>query len=93
MEGPGRGSTYIVKPEADCQGRGIYLVNRLDGKWYNKIDIVIGKHCVVQKYIDNPLLIDGYKFDLRVYVLIGSLDPLRIYIYHDGLVRFATEAY
>lgn len=31
MEGPGKRCTYIVKPEAACQGRGIYLVNRLDG--------------------------------------------------------------
>jgi predicted RNA-binding protein YlxR (DUF448 family) len=30
MEGPGKGDTYIVKPEAECQGRGIYLVSRLE---------------------------------------------------------------
>ena len=36
---------------------------------------------------------DGYKYDLRLYVFINGIDPLRIYIYKDGLARFATVRY
>ncbi len=49
--------------------------------------------CVVQVYLDNPLLYKGLKFDMRVYALVAGCDPLRIYIYNEGLVRFATEKY
>ena len=48
---------------------------------------------VVCEYVNNPLLIDGYKFDLRVYVGLLSINPLRVYIYEDGLARFATQKY
>lgn len=49
---------------------------------------------VVQEYISNPCLLENdAKFDLRVYVLIPSIMPLRIYVYDDGLVRFAANRY
>lgn len=49
---------------------------------------------VVQKYLKNPALIDGHKFDFRIYVLITTVvEPLTIFLYHDGLVRLASEKY
>lgn len=47
----------------------------------------------MSKYIANPHLFNRRKYDLRLYVLITSFDPLRIYLFKDGLVRFATEEY
>ena len=41
----------------------------------------------MQEYIANPFLIDGYKFDIGIYTMLTSIDPLRLYIY-DGDVLF-----
>lgn len=48
---------------------------------------------VVQRYLTKPYLIDGFKFDLRLYVLINGISPMRIYMWKDGLARFATVPY
>ena len=48
---------------------------------------------VFSRYIAKPYLINQTKFDLRLYVLITSINPLRIHLYDDGLVRFASKPY
>ncbi|KAL5971802.1 Tubulin polyglutamylase TTLL11 [Taenia solium] len=48
---------------------------------------------VVQQYEDTPVLVSGFKADLRIYVVLESIKPLRIHVYRDGLVRLASQRY
>lgn len=77
---------WICKPQASSQGKGIFITDDVH-------DIDRSEKWVVSRYIHNPLLINSHKFDLRIYVLITSYEPLRIYVYQEGLTRFASEPY
>lgn len=81
-----KAKTFIIKPEASCQGKGIFLTRNFD--W-----LQVGEHYVAQRYLHKPYLIDKLKFDLRIYVLLTGINPLRAFIYKEGLARFATEEY
>jgi len=81
-------AAFICKPQKGCQGKGIYITRKpitTDSQSDSKY--------IIQQYIEKPLVIDGFKFDLRVYVLVTSCDPLRIFVYKEGLARFATTPY
>ena len=84
----GCGNTWIAKPANLSRGRGIAcfnsLVQLLDylrkaGQW------------VVQKYIENPLLILNKKFDIRQWVLVTDFNPLTIWFYESCYLRFGVE--
>lgn len=80
------GSLWIIKPVSSSKGRGIFITNNIS-------EIPSGVSLIASKYISNPLLINKRKFDLRIYVFVTSILPLRIYRYNDGLVRFAADPY
>jgi len=40
----------------------------------------------VQEYVGRPLLVDGHKFDIGVYTIQTSIDPLRVYIYNGDMI-------
>lgn len=60
---------------------------------WEDIDLRAGEQVVAQRYMAKPYLIDNLKFDLRVYALIFGVDPLRVFVFSEGLARFATEEY
>ena len=77
---------YILKPTASSCGRGIKVIGKKD---------TVNKRSghLVSKYVANPHLLRGYKYDLRIYIVVTCFEPLKAYIFQEGLVRLATQPY
>ena len=76
---------WIVKPTNLFSGKGVHIFKSLEEEKLDKY--------IISKYLRNPHLIKGKKYDLRLYVLVTGLNPLRIYLNREGLVRIATNEY
>ena len=83
---------FIAKPTIGGEGDGIFLITKLSDL-PSKSSFVGTPQLVIQEYINNPLIIDNKKFDLRIFVLIASVEPLIAFVADEGLARFATEEY
>lgn len=89
---------WIMKPTSRSQGKGIFIINKLAQikKWSTQskwAQMPMKEAYVISRYIENPLLIGGKKFDLRLYVLVTSYRPLRAYEYVHGFARFCNVKY
>lgn len=73
------------------RGRGIRCFNNL----YDIADYCLGvpTQFVVQKYIENPLVIEGRKFDIRQWVVVQDFSPPKIWFYEECYLRFTNEEY
>ncbi|XP_039280925.1 probable tubulin polyglutamylase TTLL1 [Nilaparvata lugens] len=87
---------WIMKPCGRSSGSGIFLVDKLSQlrTWKKDAENNISTESyVISKYIENPLLIGGKKFDLRLYVLVTSFSPLKVYLFNHGFCRFCNVKY
>ena len=94
---------WILKPNNKCQGQGITLLNKTSKvkkmnfnkkvTTDNNQTVNINDIYVVSKYIENPFLMGGKKFDLRIYCLVTTFHPLKAYLYQQGFCRFCNEKF
>ncbi|XP_074074884.1 inactive polyglycylase TTLL10 isoform X2 [Macrotis lagotis] len=97
---------WICKPTASNQGKGIFLIRTQeeaislqakmqsieDDPTYKKMPFRAPQARVIQRYIHNPLLLDGKKFDVRSYLLIACAMPYMVFFSH-GYARLTLSLY
>ncbi|CAF1235724.1 unnamed protein product [Rotaria sordida] len=74
-------SARINKFPDGSEGEGIFLIQD------STRCTMVNRPYIIQEYVDRPLLINGLKFDMRIYVLILKLDPLEVLLYDEVIKR------
>ena len=86
----GSKNVWIVKPGGLSRGRGVHCIDQLNDILSN---VKPCNQTIIQKYIENPLVINGRKFDIRQWVLVTDLNPLTVWLFETPYVRFGAENY
>ena len=81
---PTKDNLWLIKPQGSTRGKGIKFLDK---------NSIIHNYQIITKYISNPHLIHGKKYDLRIYLFVTGHRPLKIYLYDEGLARICSEKY
>ncbi|XP_037832856.1 protein polyglycylase TTLL10 isoform X2 [Kryptolebias marmoratus] len=106
QEGERESSMWICKPTGQNQGKGIFLLKSLedveafrlklqhleDNQANRSLHHLQNQPYIVQRYIQNPLLLKRRKFDVRSYLLIACTAPYMVFFRH-GYVRLTCDIY
>ena len=83
---------WIVKEVGSSCGRGISIC--AGAKELLRVVESMNFKCVVQKYIERPLLVrNRRKFDIRQWIVVRSLNPLVIYGFSEFYCRLSRRVY
>ena len=82
---------WIYKPTHGSCGKNVEIYSSRSKPFKNLMKRKA--HFIIQRYIINPFLLGGYKFHIRIFVLITSIKPLQAYLHNDGQVLFSAAKY
>lgn len=88
----GKTNAWILKPGGKSRGRGITIHSKYDNI-VNAISSSNEDIWVIQKYIENPMIIKSKKFDIRQWVVVTSWQPLKIWYFDECYLRFTSDNY
>lgn len=87
----GFNADWVLKPlqslpgdrSHDYQPRKIEIFSK-EGK--DKLREFVTKKGIVQQLLSNPLLVYGQPVDLQLYLLVTSIEPLRVFVHSKGFM-------
>jgi len=90
---------WIYKPSCSNRGRGLRVIRGMES--LQEIVMVEdtpggppkNRNGIIQHYLTDPLLVDGYKFDIRCYMLVARTSPHYIVFYHPGYCRMTLKRF
>ena len=90
----GTENLWLLKPGSSSRGRGIKIYRTFE-RFLNRISTLKGntRLWVAQKCIENPLIVENRKFDIRQWVLVTDWNPLTIWCYRESYIRFTVTEY
>ena len=89
----GTKNAWILKPGGKSRGRGITIHSKFENIVSSIETSQLDTIWVVQKYIENPMIILNKKFDIRQWVVVTSWHPLRIWYFDECYLRFTADNY
>jgi tubulin polyglutamylase TTLL5 len=85
-------SLWVRKLVLGSDGRGIKIFRADNSRALEEVRTLaksMEQNWLVQRYISNPMLFDGHKFDFRIHVMVASAEPLRVLVAKEGLAKLS----
>jgi len=93
-KGTSKSNLWIGKPRNDYGGTGIRVWHGTDPDLIKVVrESDSAPRSLIQHYLPDPLLIGGYKFHMRIHLLITNVSPLEAYVQENGQCLFSTKPY
>ncbi len=100
-------NNWILKPSVGTRAMGHRVIDRYDnfeegmrtiGKFSPQYKALLYEDgpvggCIGQLLVENPLLVNGIKFDMRVICLVRSYEPFEVYMHETYYARLANKVY